>query len=72
MPAVAKKSAFTIYKLTDGTSIYIGITTQAKGFKGVAPTVERPPRTLYDQRTEDDRGDLYAGSPRRIKVKGQV
>ena len=29
MPAVAKKSAFTIYKLTDNTSIYIGITTQA-------------------------------------------
>ena len=29
MPAVAKKSAYTIDKLTDGASIYIGITTQA-------------------------------------------
>ena len=29
MPTVAKKSAFTIYKITDGTLIYIGITTQA-------------------------------------------
>jgi len=29
MPPPAKVSTFTIYKLTDGTSIYIGITTQA-------------------------------------------
>ena len=101
MPAVAKKSAFTIYKLTDGASIYIGITTGlehsvasaqarreigrlvrhysktvseegAKGFEGVTSTVERPPRTLYDQRTEDDRGDLCTGSSRRVTVEGQV
>ena len=29
MPTAAKKVAFTIYRLTDGTSTYIGITTQA-------------------------------------------